>query len=102
MKEEVVREWARRLKDKCEGYALKDIFNADETGHFSFVAREVGFCQRRRVQGRQAVKGPPDGSPVWKCSRRETDASGDRQINQPKVLQKPAHDITACNLRVEQ
>ena len=34
VKEEVVQEWARRLKDKCEGYALKDIFNADETGHF--------------------------------------------------------------------
>ena len=30
----MVQEWARRLKDKCEGYALKDIFNADETGHF--------------------------------------------------------------------
>ena len=45
MKEEVVQEWARRLKDKCEGYALKDIFNADETGHFSFVAREVAFAK---------------------------------------------------------
>ena len=34
VKEEVVQECARRLKDKCEGYVLKDIFNADEIGLF--------------------------------------------------------------------
>ena len=47
VKEEVVQEWARRQKDKCEGYALKDIFNADETDLFSLVAREVSCRQRR-------------------------------------------------------
>ena len=76
----MVQELAIRLKDKCEGYALKDIFNADEAGFFSLVAREVACRQRRRMQGRHAVKGPPDSSPVCKCYRRETDASGNRQI----------------------
>ena len=30
----VVSDWGERLKTICEGYALKDIFNADETGLF--------------------------------------------------------------------
>ena len=102
MKEELVKEWARRLKDKCEGYALKDIFNTDEAVLFSLAAHEVACHQRRQVQGRQAVKGPPDSSPVCKCYRRETDASGDRQISQLEVLQKLPHDTAAHNLRVEQ
>lgn len=31
---EVVEDWEKRLSHMCEGYALKDIFNADETGLF--------------------------------------------------------------------
>ena len=30
----VVSDWSERLKTICQGYALKDIFNADETGLF--------------------------------------------------------------------
>ena len=30
----VVADWGERLKTLCEGYALKDIFNADKTGLF--------------------------------------------------------------------
>ena len=29
---EVIDDWFKRLKDITEGYELKDIFNADETG----------------------------------------------------------------------
>ena len=32
VKEEVVAEWSERLASKCEGFELKDIFNADDTG----------------------------------------------------------------------
>ena len=30
----VVSNWGEQLKTICEGYARKDIFNADETGLF--------------------------------------------------------------------
>ena len=30
----VVSDWSERLKTICQGYALKDIFNSDETGLF--------------------------------------------------------------------
>ena len=30
----VVSDWSNRLESVCEGYALKDIFNPDETGLF--------------------------------------------------------------------
>ncbi|XP_013775505.1 jerky protein homolog-like [Limulus polyphemus] len=32
--EETVNDWCSRLESMCEGYSLKDIFNADETGLF--------------------------------------------------------------------
>ena len=30
----IVTDWNTRLESMCEGYALRDIFNADETGLF--------------------------------------------------------------------
>ncbi|XP_013775709.1 tigger transposable element-derived protein 6-like [Limulus polyphemus] len=32
--EETVNDWCSRLESMCEGYSLKDMFNADETGLF--------------------------------------------------------------------
>ncbi|XP_013793871.1 tigger transposable element-derived protein 6-like, partial [Limulus polyphemus] len=32
--EETINDWCSRLESMCEGYSLKDIFNADETGLF--------------------------------------------------------------------
>ncbi|XP_013778866.1 tigger transposable element-derived protein 6-like [Limulus polyphemus] len=33
--EEMVNDWCSRLESMCEGYSLKDIFNANETGLFN-------------------------------------------------------------------
>ena len=30
----IVSDWSSRLQSMCDGYALRDIFNADETGLF--------------------------------------------------------------------
>ena len=49
-----VKDWSAQLKTPCEGYATKDIYNADETGMFvralptrSLVVRGLAWRERK-------------------------------------------------------
>ena len=49
----VVSDWSSRLQSMCDGYALKDIFNADKTGLF-FTALPT---RQLAIKGEKAKRG---------------------------------------------
>ena len=53
---QTIEAWMERLPKICRGYKLKDIWNMDESGCFSCIARQMSFGKREALQERQTLK----------------------------------------------